>query len=312
MTDPGADSSGITSRSPADGTVSAVNDVAFGQPLDERLKSAQARVREAENALSGAVRERDHLVRKAVEEGLSKGSVGRALGITRQAVYGLLQRTPQAHRTAREERRPNLVAMRRQAQAATSWLSVAIQQTERAESEEVDGMVDGMLAVLALYVAASCAIRALGDGHPAVQRFLGDKEVGHEPLKNSRDLLAHFDAYVAGDGNLQRAEIDGQRRPNPTDARPPLMPMWGGGPEQQLTFLTKTWVRSDDGRTLLLNGEPLREAGVPCMETLDITIDLRDSLRATGEIVGECCKGAGVADRQDVRDLLARAASSAD
>lgn len=289
-----------------------MNNVASAQPLGETLRNAHTRVREAENASSEAVRERDHLVRKAVDGGLSKGAVGRALGITRQAVYGLLHRTPQAHGTATEERSPDLVALRRQAKAATSWLSVAIQQTERAELEEVDGIIDGMLAVLALYVAASCAIRALGDDHPAVQRFLGDKEVGHEPLKNSRDLLAHFDAYVAGDGNLQRAEIDGQRRPNPPDARPPLMPMWGGGPEQQLTFITKTWVRSDDGKTLLLDGQPLRQAGVPCMETLDITVDLRDSLRATGEIIGECCKGAGFADRQDVRDLLARAASSAD
>lgn len=311
MIGPGTNPSSRPSPS-GEGEVSSRADVVSNTSMAENLKNAQIRVRDGENALSQLVLERDSLVRQALEGGMSKRAIGRALGIDHRAVYGLLQRTAPKNSTAVTDEGLDLVLKRRQTQAAVSWLSIATRQTEQAESAEVDGMVDGMLAILALHVAASCAIRGLGESHLAVERFLGDKQIGHEPLKNSRDLLAHFDAYVAGDGNLQRAEIDGQRRPNPEDARPPLLPMWGGGQGQQLTFLTKTWVRGENGQTLLRNGEPLRQQGLPCMESLEISIDLRDSLRATAALIGECCELAGVSDRGVVRDLLARASRQAD
>ncbi|WP_454084711.1 hypothetical protein [Georgenia sp. Marseille-Q6866] len=197
---------------------------------------------------------------------------------------------------------------RKQAEAATSWLSIAVEQVERAEAAEVDGMTDGMLAVLAAHVATACAIGALGSSHPAVADYLGDGQSGNDALKNSRDLMAHFDKYVEGDGNMQRAKVDGVRIPNPIDARPPLLPMWGGGPSQQLVFITKTWVRDDRGEYLLRDGEPLRSGdGTPCMETLEIALDLRGALSATAALVAVARKAVQLTENEAVGALLSRA-----
>lgn len=171
----------------------------------------------------------------------------------------------------------------------------------------MDGMTDGMLAVLAAHVATACAIGALGRNHPAVTDYFRDGVAGHDALKNSRDLMAHFDMYVEGDGNMQRAKVDGVRVPNPLDARPPLIPMWNGASSQQLVFITKTWVRDDRGEYMLHDGKPLRrDDGTPWMETLHISLDLRDALRTTATLVAKARNHAGLTNREEVRELFRR------
>lgn len=169
-------------------------------------------------------------------------------------------------------------------------------------------MSDGMLAILAAHVATLCAIAALGTDHPAVSDYLRDGDAGFDALKNSRDLMAHFDMYVAGDGNMQRAKVDGIRIPNPPDARPALLPMWNGASTQQLVFVTKTWVRDDRGEYLLRDGKPLRHVdGTPLMETLSISLDMRDAIRATAALVVNARNHAELAEREEVGALLSRA-----
>lgn len=268
------------------------------------LQSAQAAVRSAENALSWAVKARDQLVLICLQGGLSARSIARELGIDRRAIAGIKARAATTEETDNRAVEQSARAGK-QANAATSWLGIAVRQVERAEAAEIDGMTDGMLAILAAHVATACAICALGRSHPAVADYLGDGEAGHEALKNSRDLMAHFDMYVEGDGNMQRAKVDGRRIPNPVDARPPLIHMWNGGSSQQLVFLTKTWVRDERGEYLLQDGKPLRhDDGTPWMETLQISLDLRDAISATATLVAEARSHAQLTDHEAVAELL--------
>lgn len=272
------------------------------------IQLAQADVRSTENALTGAVQRRDQLVLAGLDSGLSVGSLARALKLDRRVVVAIKARAAAAKCQADRRAEADISRARKQAEAATSWLSIAVQQVERAEAAEVDGMTDGMLAVLAAHVATVCAIGALGSSHPAVADYLGDGQSGHEALKNSRDLMAHFDKYVEGDGNMQRAKVEGVRIPNPIDARPPLLPMWSGGPSQQLAFLTKTWVRDERGEYLLWDGKPVRnDDGTPQMEPLNISLDLRDALSATAALVAIARKDAQLTEDEAVRALFNRA-----
>ncbi len=272
-----------------------------------QMEMAQAEVQRAENALSRAVLERDELVVNGIRNGLSTRAIARTLGVDPRAVMLIKTRATWSVEADDVARQPSTGA-RKQAIAATSWLRIALQQVERAEEAEEDGMPDGMLAVLAAHVATLCAIGALGRTHPAVLAYLRDGVAGHDALKSSRDLMAHFDMYVRGDGNMQRAKVEGVFIPNPVDARPPLVPMWNGGRGQQLVFITKTWVRGDSGEYLLRDGKPLRrDDGSPWMETLIIPLDLREALRATASLLSAACEHAGLAQHKQVHELLERA-----
>lgn len=271
------------------------------------LQSAHAQVRSAENHVTSVTLHRDRLVRRQLDSGSPVGALARALGIDRRAVKAIVARTAQT-RQAGLTREDDVKRRRQQAQAATSWLQIAVTQTERAETEDENGMTEGMLAILAAHVATACAISSLSKSHAAVRQYFADSEAGHGALKNSRDLMAHFDKYTEGDGNMQRAKVDGVRVPNPTDARPPLLPMWNGGSSQELAFLTKTWARGDNMEFLLQDGKPLRdEQGRPRMESLQIAIDVKDAIRATAKLVDEARTSTDCEPHPEVRNLLRRA-----
>jgi hypothetical protein len=272
-----------------------------------QIQSAHAAVHSAQDVLGQAVQERDRLVLSGLEEGLSRRAIARELGVDRRVIDAIKARAAPPIEGDHGMEQSGARA-RKHASAATSWLSIAVRQVERAEAAEVDGMTDGMLAVLAAHVATACAIAALGRDHPAISDYLRDGDAGYDALKNSRDLMAHFDMYVEGDGNMQRAKVDGIRIPNPPDARPALLPMWNGASTQQLVFVTKTWVRDERGEYLLRDGKPLRHTdGTPWMETLSISLDLRDAIRATAALVANARTYAQLTDREEVGELLTRA-----
>lgn len=82
---------------------------------------------------------------------------------------------------------------------AHAFLMAADGHATAAKEKGVDGEVDGMMCIIALQNSAVGAIRTLGKGHHAVQKYMlvaGD-------LKNVRDMLVHFDAYATGQGKLQ-------------------------------------------------------------------------------------------------------------
>lgn len=88
-----------------------------------------------------------------------------------------------------------------------AFLSAADAHAAAAREKCVDGEVDGMMCVIALQNAAAGAIKVLGKGTRAVQKF--NKKAS--ALSDVRDMLTHFDAYAVGEGKLQKplGEEDG-------------------------------------------------------------------------------------------------------
>ena len=87
------------------------------------------------------------------------------------------------------------------------WLQAAQLQMQRVRRSEggtfADAQVDGMLFVVALDSAEVAAVALLGKGHPAIAAFRA--AVPH--LRDMRDLLMHFDAYVQERGHLQKSGV---------------------------------------------------------------------------------------------------------
>ena len=85
---------------------------------------------------------------------------------------------------------------------AHAWLVAADGQATAAKEQGVDGEVAGMMCIVALQNSVVGAARVLGNDDVAVTECLTQVK----DLKNVRDMLTHFDEYIAGSGRLQKGE----------------------------------------------------------------------------------------------------------
>lgn len=96
---------------------------------------------------------------------------------------------------------------------AHAFLVAAAAHATAAKEKGLDGEVDGMMCIIALQNSVVGAIRTLGKGHHAVQKY---KLVAGD-LKDVRDMLTHFDEYSIGEGKLQeKIEVKVPPPPPPT------------------------------------------------------------------------------------------------
>lgn len=84
---------------------------------------------------------------------------------------------------------------------AHAFLGAAEEHVAAAERKDVDGVVDGMMAVIAMQNAVVGASKVLGAQDPSVLTCLS----AVPDLKSVRDMITHFDDYASGAGRLQRS-----------------------------------------------------------------------------------------------------------
>lgn len=137
------------------------------------------------------------------------------------------------HRIDREVRRRSV--RREWALWAHSWLVTAERQSERArDGDDPDAQGEASLCVLALHNAATGAQLVLGKGAKAVQEFRQQSA-----LKDIRDMLSHFDQYLAGQGNLQW-----EGPSDVADYKSPWMVLMAGDPTR-VVIMTRTASKGD-------------------------------------------------------------------
>lgn len=113
---------------------------------------------------------------------------------------------------------------------AHDWLVTAERQSDRArDGDDPDAQGEAALCILALHNAATGARLVLGRGATAVQEF-----EQQSALKDIRDMLSHFDEYLAGQGNLQWEGPE-----DTADYKSPWMVMMAGEPTR-IVIMTRT------------------------------------------------------------------------
>lgn len=172
---------------------------------------------------------------------------------------------------------------RRVAGAANAWLEAATRQAHRVLEGSLrdDQNVEFMLFASALNNAARGAKSILGEGHPRVRDFAS----AARDSKAIRDMLEHFDDYLAGTGKLQtKPTSDGVHAPwmMVESGADSLLP---GGSEYSVAVFTKT---GSSG------------------EQTAFTLDVRSSLRACADLIEDAIREAGI---DQVSDAVLRARS---
>jgi hypothetical protein len=112
-----------------------------------------------------------------------------------------------------------------------AWFVAVDRQSRRIrEANFDDRQIEILMFVDALRNVVRGATSILGDGHPALEEF----DAAMPDVKDARDMLEHFDEYVAGAGKLHGWGAAERR-----------IPWWvmfsGDGDEHSITIRTKTY-----------------------------------------------------------------------
>lgn len=154
--------------------------------------------------------------------------------------------------------------LREWAQWSHMWLAAAERQADRAEQRgsDPDAQSEAMLFVLALHNAGLGAQAVLEESHEMIANFREESS-----LTQIRDMLSHYDEYVAGDGRLQRRKP----RLKNTYKAPWLVAV--GGDETTLVILTRTG---------------------PDRQQTSYHLNVRSTLRSVADLVSAALRHAGI------------------
>lgn len=139
-----------------------------------------------------------------------------------------------------------------------TWVSAARDTAEAALEAEVGGQAHGYLAVVALHHARTAIAGLVGVRHPAVLRV----DSVAPDLKHCRDMLSHFDEYVAGKGRMQSRTS--------RSAKSSWLVMWSGSDQMQEVGFVTDASREQLGRTFVVN---IQDALRAVAESLTVAID---------------------------------------